>query len=147
MLEQQSPASPAGICNYQVRYISPGLGTVCNGIRTGGPWSQSEQQLHINCLELLAATLAVKSFLKDQEGSSVLLQLDNQTAVAYINNMGGTVSLQLTDLAKALRLRALNFHGHCPVCRTYPGTMNCIADIRVQNFERSNRLEATPSDI
>ena len=42
-----------------------GWGAVCNGIRTDGPWSQSEQQLHINCLELLAATLAVKSFLKD----------------------------------------------------------------------------------
>ena len=84
-----------------------GWGAVCNGVRTGGPWSQSEQQLHINCLELLAATLAVKSFLKDQEGSSVLLQLDNQTAVAYINNMGGTVSPQLTDLAKALWLWAL----------------------------------------
>ena len=65
-----------------------GWGAVCNGTRTGGPWGHSEQGMHINCLELLAATLAVKTFLKSQTGKSVLLQLDNQTAVIYINNMG-----------------------------------------------------------
>ena len=69
-----------------------GWGAVCRGTRTGGPWSQEEQEMHINCLELLAATLAVQSFLKNQVGVSVLLQLDNQTAVAYINNLGGTIS-------------------------------------------------------
>ena len=55
----------------------------------------------------LPGTFAVKTFLKDQTGASVLIQLDNQTAVAYINNMGGTVSPQLTDLAKELWMWAL----------------------------------------
>jgi len=50
--------------------------------------------MHINSLKLLAAMLAAKTFLKDISGVSVLLQLDNATAVAYINNMGGTVSCQ-----------------------------------------------------
>jgi len=79
-----------------------GWGAVCSGTRTGGPWSKEEQEMHINCLELLAATLAVQSFLKDQEGVSILLQLNNQTAAAYINNLGGTVSPRLTNLAKDL---------------------------------------------
>ena len=39
--------------------------------------------MHTNCLELKAATLAVQTFLKDHRGVSVLLELDNQTAVAY----------------------------------------------------------------
>ena len=43
--------------------------------------------MHTNSLELLAATLAMKIFLKDASGMSVLLQLDNAMAVAYINNM------------------------------------------------------------
>ena len=85
-----------------------GWGVVCNGTRTGGPWSQLEKQMHMNCLELLAATLALKSFLKDQTGIAVLIQLDNQIAVAYINNMGGIVSPQLTDLTKALWMWALS---------------------------------------
>ena len=63
-----------------------GWGAVCKGVSTGGLWSPQEQSLHINCLELLAAGLALKSFLKDQKGVTVL---DNSTAVAYINNLGG----------------------------------------------------------
>ena len=55
--------------------------------------------MHLNCLELLAATLAVKTFLKRM---SVLLRLDIATAVAYINNLGGTVSKELVDMAKNL---------------------------------------------
>jgi len=60
----------------------------------GGPSSQEEQELYINCLESLAATFAVPV--------SVLLHLNNQTAVAYVNNLQGTVSPQLTRLAKDL---------------------------------------------
>lgn len=51
--------------------------------------------------ELLAATLAVKTFLKNHENKRVLLLLDNQTAVAYKNNLGGTVS---TNAAKLVEL-------------------------------------------
>ncbi len=69
-----------------------GWGEVCNHQQTGGPWSQEEQNLHIYCLELLAATLALKTFTKGQTGLSVLLKMDNTTAVAYVNNQGGTVS-------------------------------------------------------
>ena len=39
--------------------------------RTGGPWSQTECRMHINRLELLAATLAVKTFLKNRNRMSV----------------------------------------------------------------------------
>ena len=68
-----------------------GWGAVCNGVSTGGSWSLKEQMMHINCLELLAADLAVRTFLKYRQGVSALLQLDNSMAVAYINNLGGTV--------------------------------------------------------
>ena len=66
-----------------------GWEAVCGKTRTGGPWSPSEQELHINCLELKAATLALQSLVKDRTGISVLLQLDSQTAVSYINHLGG----------------------------------------------------------
>ena len=57
---------------------------------SGDPGTRySRECIHVNCLELLAATLAMQSFLKDQTAVSVLLQLDNQTAIAYINNLGG----------------------------------------------------------
>ena len=72
-----------------------GWGATCQNQRTGGPWSLIESNRHINCLELLAATLAAQTFLKDKTRMSVLLRLDNTTAVAYINNLGGTVSKEL----------------------------------------------------
>ena len=84
-----------------------GWGAVCDQVSTGGSWSPQERQLHINCLELLAAQLALKTFVKSQQGISVLLQLDNSTAVAYINNLGETVSPTLTALAKSMWLWAL----------------------------------------
>ena len=69
--------------------------------RTGSPWSAEESKMHINCLELLAATLAVKTFVKKLTQVSVLLRIDNTTAVAYMNNMGGTVSAELVALARS----------------------------------------------
>jgi len=127
------------LCRQQTVIITSdaslqGWGAVCKGTRTGGPWSQSEQKMHINCLELLAATLAVKSFLKGQTNMSVLLQLDNQTAVAYINNMGGTVSPQLTNLAKSLWMWALN-NGIVLTAECIPGLMNVVADAESRSMK------------
>ena len=76
-----------------------GWGAFYNHQRTGGPWSPQERTMHINCLELLAATLAVQTFAKSLTKMSVLLRIDNTTAVAYINNLGGTVSKELVALA------------------------------------------------
>ena len=73
-----------------------GWGAVCNGIRTGGHWSIQERTLHINSLELLAGAFAVKAFTKQRGNIQVLLQIDNSTAVAYVNKMGGTHSLGLS---------------------------------------------------
>ena len=104
-----------------------GWGAVCKGVSTGGSWTPQEQSLHINCLELLAADLALKSFLKAQQGVTVLLQLDNSTAVAYINNLGGTISPTLTALARALWLWALE-RDISITAQHIPGVSNTVAD-------------------
>ena len=79
-----------------------GWGAACQEARTGGPWSLEETQFHINCLEILAAFLATRTFMKDRRDTSVLLLIDNTTAVAYINHQGGTVSPMATEIAKDL---------------------------------------------
>ena len=120
------------LCRQQTMIITSdaslqGWGAVCNGTRTGGPWSHLEQGIHTNCLELLAATLVAKTFLKGQTGMSVLLQLDNQTAVAYIDNMGGTVFPQLMDLAKAHWMWALS-NDIVLTAEYISGVANVVAD-------------------
>ena len=104
-----------------------GWGTSHQGTSTGGPWSHQERQWHINCLELLAATLALKTFLKNKVGVSVLLKIDNTTAVAYINNQGGTVSKELIALTKDLWMWCLERNIHIQA-QHLPGVMNQVAD-------------------
>ena len=66
-----------------------GWGAHCreNGISTEGPWTREESQAHINWLELKAAFLATQTFVK--HSCHVQIFLDNQVAVACINQMGG----------------------------------------------------------
>ena len=58
-----------------------------------------ETSYHINYLELLAAFLALKSFASHRDSTSILLRLDNVTAIAFLNKMGGTHSRLLSSLA------------------------------------------------
>ena len=91
----QDPPPQTTDYDHHLRCLSHGEGSSLQ-------WFQDRGSLE--SLELLAATLAAKTFLKDQTDVTILMQLDNQTAVAFVNNMGGTVSVPFTDLAKALWL-------------------------------------------
>ena len=104
-----------------------GWGAFCNGVRTKGPWSPQEQTLHINCLELLAASLAVRTFAKERSGITILLKIDNTTAVAYINRMGGTASPTLSQLTKDLWLWCMG-RNILLQAQHLPGALNSIAD-------------------
>ena len=51
-------------------------------------WSKQEQALNINVLELFGAKLGLISFFKDNKNMKhIRVMMDNNTAVAYINNM------------------------------------------------------------
>ena len=43
---------------------------------------------------MLAAFYAIKAFIKDRQGISVLLRTDNMSVVTYVNRMGGGQSLR-----------------------------------------------------
>ena len=75
-----------------------GWGAECNGITTGGHWTRQELKKHINVLELMAGYTALRSLCKDLK--HVHLNMDNTTAVLYINNMGGIQSRACNDVAQ-----------------------------------------------
>ncbi|XP_044140287.1 uncharacterized protein LOC122930766 [Bufo gargarizans] len=77
-----------------------GWGAHCNGISTGGRWSVDETRLHINALELLAGSFAIRSFTSGMAHACIRLRMDNVSAVRYINRLGGTRSATLARLAK-----------------------------------------------
>jgi len=120
-----------------------GWGATCNGVRTRGPWSPSERSLHINCLELLAATLALQTYAKEKSGISILLQLDNSTAVAYINRRGGTASQKLSQLTKDLWLWCME-RNILLQAQHLPGVLNTIADEESRTWSDRSEWRLSP---
>lgn len=81
-----------------------GWGAVVEDNSTGGRWSVQEQCEHINVLELKAVYLGLQTYFEDKNDVNVKVKIDNTTAVAYINNMGGIKSLKCNSLAKEIWL-------------------------------------------
>ena len=111
----------------RIRRIPHQLGSSMPGDADRGTMVPAGEVPHINCLELLAATLAVKTFLKGQAGKRVLLLPNNQTAVTYINNLGGTVSAQATTMARELWMWCLQ-RDILLTAQHLPGVENVRAD-------------------
>ena len=87
-----------------------GWGAHRGGMRpTAGRWLAQEigENKHINCLELEAAKLGLQALCAKDEGVHILLQLDNVTAVTFINNMGGTHSKPCNKVAREIWLWCL----------------------------------------
>ena len=51
-------------------------------------WLEKEARIHINQLELRAATLAILQLVRPR--ATVQLHIDTMTAIVYIRKMGGT---------------------------------------------------------
>ena len=93
-----------------------------------------ECKQHINFLELLAALLALRLFVRNQEGISILLLLDSVTAIAFINRMGGhPLHAPIGSCSGDLELVHLQEHNSS--CGTSPGVGEC-----------KGRLGITPSN-
>lgn len=111
-----------------------GLGTVYGDNEIGGRWSTIESTDHINILEIWAPFFALKSFCKQTSDGHVQLQIDNATAVACINKMGGSKSPKLNLLAQDI----------CHWCvqrklwvsaTLIAGRLNTSADSKSQTFQ------------
>ena len=68
-------------------------GAVCDNQQANGKWSATEKLLHINILELKGAFLAIQALLKNKRSMTVSLNMDNSSAVAYINHKAGHTRL------------------------------------------------------
>lgn len=79
-----------------------GWGAVYNNEKAHGFWTNQEKQNHINFLELKAAFFGLKCFAKFKKDCRILLRIDNTTAIAYINKMGGIQFEHLNDITKLI---------------------------------------------
>lgn len=76
-----------------------GWGAVLGDKQIHGFWTEKEKREHINLLELKAIWLALLSFEMEIKNCYVLLRVDNTTAIAYINKMGGIKYQRFNNLA------------------------------------------------
>ncbi|KYN09293.1 hypothetical protein ALC57_18589, partial [Trachymyrmex cornetzi] len=79
-----------------------GWGGYCDGVSVSGFWNDKDRKNHINYLELLAAFLTLKCFASHCSQSEILLRLDNNTAIAYINRAGGVRFPHLSELSRKI---------------------------------------------
>lgn len=97
---------PLGSQEYKCTIFSDssktGWGAVCQEKSAHGFWENKEQLEHINYLELLAAFFGLKCYAKNLRNCNILLKIDNTTAIAYINRMGGTRYKKLNLLARTI---------------------------------------------
>ncbi len=114
-----------------------GWGALCDGKPAFGHWSKREGYLHINCLEMLAVWLGLRTLLPDLKDHHVLVRSDSMTVVSYINRQGGLSSKHLFFLIERL-LRWAQCNLRSLRATHVPGKMNLGADM----LSRSN----VPSD-
>ena len=93
-----------------------GWGVSCQGKNTGG--CLQKRHININYLELKAAFLALQSFCSKRNSITVLMHLDNITAITFIYRMGGervTLTYCQTWHHKSIQLNITIYAEHLPV--------------------------------
>ena len=89
--------------------------------------------MHINWLELKAVYLGLVHFASDLTNTSIRLEIDNTTAVSYVNRKGGTRSLVLCRLAQDIWQWAIHRKLNLMAVHV-PGVDNIRADFQSRHF-------------
>lgn len=79
-----------------------GWGAVNGNKKIYGFWSASQIGWHINYKELFTVWLALQELANNSSDCQILLRIDNTTAIAYINKMGGTRYPKYNALARKI---------------------------------------------
>jgi hypothetical protein len=108
-------------------------GGVMNNQKVSGRWTQAETLLHINVLELRAVQFALLTLVPDLTSQNIQIQIDNSSAVAYINHMGGTHSKRMNSIAKEIWDWAIQRNIHLTAVHI-PGLENVKADFLSRHF-------------
>lgn len=105
--------------------------------QTGGRWNEFEAERarnnEINYLETLAAGLGIKSFCMNKRNVHVMVRIDNTTAVAYLNHMGGCKSTMCDKMSRDIWQWCISRNIWVSAAHV-PGRLNTIADERSRKF-------------
>ena len=105
-------------------------------MKTGGPWTSKEKNLHINALELKAAWFAIRRFTFKKKVNAIHIQMDNIVALRYLVKMGGTKNETMNIIAKEIWEYLLS-KGITITAEYLPGKLNMLADKESRNVQDS----------
>ena len=109
----------------------------------GGRWTVDESPVHINVLELHAAKLTLLALAPNVSHSHIRFMLDNTTAAAYIDKMGGACT-------PPLAMRLLCLYGIGQRTETFgcllPSSraLRTVADFHSRNFRDNTEWMLNP---
>ena len=98
---------------------------------------------YINCLELKAVYFAIKSYCNNNGFKHVRIMTDSQTAVTYINHMGGIKSASCNSIAIAIWDFCIK-HNLWISAAHIPSIDNSIADNISRHFYDNIELQLLP---
>lgn len=143
-LEWASHFETAHPTDNRDRCLNQGVGCPFPGSKHGGGrWYPQEKEQRINSLELLAGSLAVKTFATGLGKVHILLLMDNVSAVSYINKLGGTHSLVLNSLTHDLWTWCLNNQVSLTAQHILGGLIT-LADWESSVFQNSSDWKLNP---
>ena len=120
-----------------------GWGATWQQRAVSGRWADTDQEEHINVLELRAVHLALCQLLPHIRGRHVLIRTDNTTVVYYINHQGGVRSARLLQAARRLLVWAAS--RLLSLRATYlPGIENVAADYLSRHKPPSGEWQLHP---
>ena len=103
---------------FQTDASDTGWGIFCSSHdswKSQGLWSREQGVLHINVRELYVMHICLTIFCFKLSDVHIQFELDNVTAVAYVNQMGGSKSIACDLLAHKIWSWCIGFSFHCYV--------------------------------
>ena len=117
--------------SFQVDASDSGWGIACTtdeSLQSHGFWSQEQRSFHINVRELYVVFICLTVFCKEMSDTHIRFEIDNTTAVSYVNGMGGCKSAACDEVAKKIWDWCIE-RGLWLSAVHIPGTMNVKADV------------------
>ena len=111
-----------------------GWSTSVTGNKTRGLFSSEESQQNVNILELKVALFGSKTLCNNFHDIHILIQIDKTSAVAAINKMGSTRSIDMDQVVHLIWNFIVKQDNWVTVTHI-PGTFNEEADIEARTHE------------
>lgn len=106
-----------------------GWGTFCNGMSTGGKWSEKDKSWHINVLKLIAG----------QSNVAIHLQIDKKAALSYLLKMGNSYNREL--LYSCTSASPIGIQTNCTICKLLSQCYEYIYKLRIAKRQGQFQIE------